>query len=312
MSHFLKNLITRHLPGGDNQNASYIAQPRPKSRFETGSGSGLSLSQNYPNEDDSAIEPTPGAASTPSSQNSQKPVQHYTDVAENNTVPGRYSDDANKSIDTLSLTSEQQSFVQDTAIITAPGKSYQQHDDHTELTQNVEQSNNQHLSINDELNLRIQSMLHHLNSEQEQRSDKQASVEHQQNKELLNTAAVFNQNEVARSETQHVIPGKTLGHQQTEVLKKHGTEYQTKKCTSHPSGVLQTPNWLSEMQSDLANRLQDIKNQIEHEPVVNVTIGRVEVRAIQTDAVKQTRTHNKPSGIMSLDDYLMQRNKRQS
>jgi len=41
--------------------------------------------------------------------------------------------------------------------------------------------------------------------------------------------------------------------------------------------------------------------------VINVTIGRVEVRAVHTEAPKNARHSNKPAGVMTLDDYLKKR-----
>lgn len=75
-------------------------------------------------------------------------------------------------------------------------------------------------------------------------------------------------------------------------------------------GLLQIPNWLTAMQADLNNRWQEINAKTESEPVVNVTIGRVEVRAVQKEIEKQPGSKQKPSGVMSLDDYLKQREDR--
>lgn len=46
------------------------------------------------------------------------------------------------------------------------------------------------------------------------------------------------------------------------------------------------------------------------EPVINVSIGRVEVRAVQTEAPKTTRHAKKPVGVMPLDEYLKKRDDR--
>ncbi len=73
------------------------------------------------------------------------------------------------------------------------------------------------------------------------------------------------------------------------------------------AGALQIPAWLSDMQSDLNNRWREINTRSKVEPVVNVTIGRVEVRAVQAETVRQAKTQKKPTGVMSLDDYLQQR-----
>ena len=73
------------------------------------------------------------------------------------------------------------------------------------------------------------------------------------------------------------------------------------------SGSLQIPGWLSEVQVGFNNRLSETNSKSEAEPVVNVTIGRVEVKAVQTDSRQQPTKQKKPNGVMSLDDYLKQR-----
>ncbi|UCE48151.1 MAG: hypothetical protein JSW47_21450, partial [Phycisphaerales bacterium] len=75
-----------------------------------------------------------------------------------------------------------------------------------------------------------------------------------------------------------------------------------------PRGLLQTPTWLSERQSELrkGNGLFLKDSRAETEPVTNVTIGRIEVRAAPRD-VEQSGRKKKPSGVMSLDEYLRQR-----
>jgi hypothetical protein len=75
-------------------------------------------------------------------------------------------------------------------------------------------------------------------------------------------------------------------------------------------GSLEPPSWLSDMQSEFNRRWNELNSKSEPEPVINVTIGRVEVRAVQADATKKTRRKKKPSGVMSLDAYLNQRESR--
>jgi hypothetical protein len=73
---------------------------------------------------------------------------------------------------------------------------------------------------------------------------------------------------------------------------------------------MRIPDWLSDMQADFNARWQRINTQTKSEPVINVTIGRIEVRAVQAETTKKPKAHHKPSGVMSLDDYLKQREKR--
>jgi hypothetical protein len=68
---------------------------------------------------------------------------------------------------------------------------------------------------------------------------------------------------------------------------------------------LEPPSWLPELEAKFNQRLQE--KEAKAEPVINVTIGRVEVRAVQSETPKQAKHQKKPTGVMSLDDYLKQR-----
>jgi hypothetical protein len=72
-------------------------------------------------------------------------------------------------------------------------------------------------------------------------------------------------------------------------------------------GSLEPPTWFSDVQDEFSRRWSDLNSKSTPEPVINVTIGRVEVRAIQADTPKKIRQKKKPSGVMSLDEYLSQR-----
>jgi hypothetical protein len=75
-------------------------------------------------------------------------------------------------------------------------------------------------------------------------------------------------------------------------------------------GSLEPPTWVSAMQAEFNRRWNELNSKSEPEPVINVTIGRVEVRAVQADAPKKAKHQKKPSGVMSLDEYLNQRERR--
>jgi hypothetical protein len=75
-------------------------------------------------------------------------------------------------------------------------------------------------------------------------------------------------------------------------------------------GSLEPPTWFSDMQAEFNRRWSELNSKSEAEPVINVTIGRVEVRAVQADAPKKAKRQKKPSGVMSLDEYLNQRERR--
>ena len=71
---------------------------------------------------------------------------------------------------------------------------------------------------------------------------------------------------------------------------------------------LEPPSWLAEIENRFNAHLKDIEAKTE--PVINVTIGRVEVRAVQAEAAKKTRHAKKPTGVMPLDEYLKKREDR--
>lgn len=91
---------------------------------------------------------------------------------------------------------------------------------------------------------------------------------------------------------------------------KPGTENRAGQRESFPSGMLQTPNWLNELQTNLNARWQEINAKETSETVVNITIGRIEVKAAPTSTAQQTKTRAKVTGVMNLDDYLKQRENR--
>jgi hypothetical protein len=76
-------------------------------------------------------------------------------------------------------------------------------------------------------------------------------------------------------------------------------------------GVLQAPDWVAEIQAALRNRQGTDHAPAEPEPTVNVTIGRIDVRAVRQQPRKTRSAGAAPKPIMSLDDYLEKRNGRQ-
>ena len=75
-------------------------------------------------------------------------------------------------------------------------------------------------------------------------------------------------------------------------------------------GSLESPSWLPDIQAEFNRRWNEVNSKSEPEPVINVTIGRVEVRAVQADRPKKTKPQKKTSSVMSLDEYLNQRARR--
>jgi len=101
----------------------------------------------------------------------------------------------------------------------------------------------------------------------------------------------------------------TKGERDDEQIRKSLID-QNQSDTSpdhNQSGYLQTPVWLLSMQAELSNRWREINAQSQAEPVINVTIGRVEVRAVNSSPAKPDAGQKKPTGVMSLEEYLKRR-----
>ncbi|NOZ53819.1 MAG: hypothetical protein GXP08_11925 [Gammaproteobacteria bacterium] len=99
------------------------------------------------------------------------------------------------------------------------------------------------------------------------------------------------------------IPGEAtpnVNRQTPREEKKHSSDNDNLRRNSQ----LDAPAWLPEIEARLS-QLQPA--EIKTEPVINVTIGRVEVRAVQSEIPQPVKRQKKPVGVMSLDDYLRQR-----
>jgi hypothetical protein len=73
-------------------------------------------------------------------------------------------------------------------------------------------------------------------------------------------------------------------------------------------GDLEIPAWLRQKQTEFNSKNAQINQS--SEPVVNVSIGRVEVRAVRETKPQPGSSRRKPSGVMSLDEYLSKRQRK--
>jgi len=71
--------------------------------------------------------------------------------------------------------------------------------------------------------------------------------------------------------------------------------------------LLVPPDWMARIQGDLQRHWDASAQKAKAEPVINVTIGRVEVRAEATHAPPKQPAKEKTSPVLSLDEYLSQR-----
>jgi hypothetical protein len=75
--------------------------------------------------------------------------------------------------------------------------------------------------------------------------------------------------------------------------------------STQTSNISTQPLWMSELTARLNTGINE--NEAKADPIVNVTIGRVEVRAVQADSPKKAKQPKKPTGIMPLKEYLKKR-----
>jgi len=147
-----------------------------------------------------------------------------------------------------------------------------------------------------ELNHRIRAMLQRLvgaavNEQGRQQYEGQISIPSEKETPLLN-AAVVSLDSVPNSQ------GQTNRQKNVSADGENTALYEP----------LQAPSWLPEIENRFNTHLKD--NETKIEPVINVTIGRVEVRAVQAEAPQKTRYAKKPIGVMPLDEYLKKRDDR--
>ncbi len=78
-------------------------------------------------------------------------------------------------------------------------------------------------------------------------------------------------------------------------------------ATPNRPPVAEMPEWLNRLRDEIAEKWREPGAEQQSEQVINVHIGRVEVRAVDVGAAQQPVTERKPKGVMSLDDYIVQR-----
>lgn len=327
MSHFLQNLITRHQPDHINLESTEIVQPRPKSRFETDQGVGNYTNFESDNNTDSVqagnVKPADGSILTqtdfaiPSesaesgqefSNQSSVSSQHVSEMPINQFDADNHSDDLDARIASLKLKATKKPMIGEPPIHSLPNFPDKQTLEEPRLDTFEKSSNSLDLSLTETLNQRIQTILNRLNS---------PVIE--QNDELKNNQTEphplsDNRNQVVVQESHSGIHSKPELNSIQSVMniKEQAEESRSSQYDANQFGLLQPPNWLAEIQSKLNNRWQQIQDHTKPDPVVNVTIGRVEVRAINAESPKQPKPRNKPTGVMNLDDYLKQRGRKRS
>lgn len=171
------------------------------------------------------------------------------------------------------------------------------------VTEKIGEKKHGQLSSAAALNRQLQPLLHRLNNEQGQEGRKVPA----------RPGLPLSTNETSAPTTRRNVPPESPTGREKSKIKDERKQQQERHpipSESAQAGVLQTPAWLAATQAELHNRRQKNTPQSGSEPVINVSIGRVEVRAVQTKSATKPKNSQKTSGIMSLDDYLKQRENR--
>lgn len=324
MSTFLRTLIDRHQEGTAGRESVHKVQPRPKARFENDTGSDTFASSTLetgsefsaPRRSDTDVRPDmnphdPSAESLLTTDIRQMDRQAQDSVQPNNDKPAIASDyaprldDLNSRIEALTSKLQRQLYGQDTSR-TADNQSVEPSEIDETTSENNGQANHRQWSTNDDINHRIQGILQTLHRQQPHQSGENSSLQ-SINRRTPDRAG--SELEISRRPEKNVPDGNILPKE--PVLNIPSISSLPEQEKMHQSGLLQIPEWLEEMRDDLSGRLQALNANTKTEPIVNVTIGRIEVKALPADSVKQSKVRiNKPSGVMSLDDYLKLRERR--
>lgn len=167
-------------------------------------------------------------------------------------------------------------------------------------------ANNTPVDKADETSHRMQTILQRLNDPYSQHQGRQPVNHSQHNttpeREYVVPMSALTSSLAAKLNTAFIQPA--------DKLKKQNIENRLEHYESDQAGAMQIPDWLTDMQADFNARWQRINAQTKSDHVINVTIGRIEVRAVQAEATKKPKAHHKPSGVMNLDEYLKQRENR--
>lgn len=312
MSEFLRNLIERHQPGDAGSEARRFVQPRPRSRFETASGAGA-----YPeprNPADAAVTNAPGAAAA---QQARASARQRSATVNGSADPGRSPDAVNRPVNTISDMLER--LVPGTPLAgtvdagsiqighpSSPASSEQR------AAPTAERADRNGVSNGTDLKPRYQAMPHRSDAAQPLRAGNASSPGARQHNALPNSGAITNGNPMT-----HPAGFADAIEQTGDFGPDRSVEYRSPASRAeHPhglhSGVMRTPDWLTRMQRELGSRRRETNTATRPEASINVSIGRVEVRAVHAGAEKQSAGRDRPAGIMSLDDYLKQRDGKQS
>jgi hypothetical protein len=320
MSNFFGDLIGRHKEQGSSSYAKPIVEPRPKARYEAES--------ELPNEPLSDQQSSVAVNTSASEELSRNPKPTLPLFNQSPNLPTQSSSldtiydketsrserthemDVSEQIENLTALSPNGDFLKELSIPDRNSKEDQKPGLQLEELGIDGYGRNKGPLVADELDLRVQSILHRLRSSEKNHKsvDEDFSIDR---KAMLSTNSensnpTHSEHNDISSKGKFDEPSLNLNGNKS-IQDAPGV---ARPLKTNPEGLLNTPNWLAGMQSDINKRWQHLNAKIESaKPVVNVTIGRVEVRAVQDSGLQAPKVQKKPSGVMSLNDYLKSRDK---
>lgn len=311
MSDFLHNMIKRHQPGDTALNARRIVQPRPRSRFETASSA---VHYQDPQQSDGAA--VTSAAGEPRAHESKASPHQRTTTGYDSADHDRPVDDVDQRIDAITDTLERLApETPDFRIsrehhrrnVKSTGSVLSEH----QSSPPAERSDGDRVSTVNALRSRYPATPHRPEHPQPLRADNPLSPGPRQNRGTTDSADVTDNGAFTKPAETAQAPEHAGDFGQSGDAKYRSLTGVEQLDRRH-SGELRTPDWLTDMQRDLGNLRRESNARTRPESSVNVTIGRVEVRAVHADGEKPPANRDRPVGIMSLDDYLKQRDRRPS
>ena len=309
MSQFFRNLLDRHQQSSLVQAESRIVAPRPKSIFE-GDTETVFSHQNISFENNNASLFTDASAYLDSDDGdmSAVAVRNNRDqaLAQQNT-PKHYKKNIRHTYATFGDDNSIGGPGIDGHMKNATGEPHA-HMLSPEPPSDIITSQNN----NKKQNFNNQAVISEQRDSNSERADSQSSRPSDPLKERIQT--LLQHFEEPRSG--FVPSGKNSANAQEHLAARMNTDTpplntntQLAQQTAKSHGLLQPPGGLAEIQSELNKHLEKISAQAP-DPVVNITIDRIEVKASQPSPNTETQAKHQPSGVMSLDEYLAQRNRK--
>ena len=336
MSHFLQNIILRHQIATDRLNADTdsqgdnIVRPRLASRYEADTSSRVGNDFSQVMESEHKV-PTPSMTGRKTADRKTElnaaPDTHFNEEYRANDVPARNSDKPfvfNQLMSQREITSDsekamaadnigsalqsqtavpQQKPLQQPLTMPFTPSSKEQSLDTKQDSDSGQTFNQQSLSVFRESQPHVQEIVHRLSIQHGQSPAQPIPTTTNQPSALPEIdKSISNESETMFAS--HEATDNFANHPE---ITERTTLHQLQLRQSGQSGLLQTPSELTTLLPGFNQGRREDDKHSSVESVVNVSIGRVEVKAVPAQNKKTPKSIHKPSGIMSLGDYLKRR-----